>query len=119
MQVTVNQVKASITELESAGEEHIDDLKTLVIIFVSFVSTPFRTDINLTTCTSNVLTFVLQEEVAQENRQKMEVENQTVHEAKKELNKHRRAAEEVESKYSAVRERIDHLYEETEVLKVQ
>ncbi|KAL6105278.1 uncharacterized protein ACO6RY_06840 [Pungitius sinensis] len=84
--VSVNQVRASITELETAGEEHIDDLNTL-------------------------------EEVAQENQQKMEVENQTVHEARKELNKQRKAAEEVESKYSAVRERIHHLYEETEVLK--
>ncbi|XP_068577685.1 structural maintenance of chromosomes protein 6 [Cebidichthys violaceus] len=84
--VSVNQVKASITELETAGEEHIDDISSL-------------------------------EEVAQENRQKIEAEKQTVCEAKTELDKHQRTAEDTESKYSAVRERIDQLSEDTEALK--
>lgn len=32
MQASVNQVKAAITELETAGEEQIDDISSLVII---------------------------------------------------------------------------------------
>ncbi|XP_034418531.1 structural maintenance of chromosomes protein 6 isoform X4 [Cyclopterus lumpus] len=84
--VSVNQVKASITELETAGEEHIDDISSL-------------------------------EEVAQENRPKVEAEKQFVHEAKADLDKHRRTAEDVESKYSAVREQIDRLSEDMEALK--
>lgn len=61
----------------------------------------------------------MQEEVAQENQQKIEAEKQTVHEAKTELDKHRKSAEDIESKYSSFRERIDQLSEDTEPLKVQ
>ena len=32
LQASVNQVKAAITELETAGEEHIDDISSLVMI---------------------------------------------------------------------------------------
>lgn len=84
--VSVNQVKASITELETAGEEHIDDISSL-------------------------------EEVAQENRPRLEAEKQFVHEAKTDLDKHRSSAEDVESKYFAVREQIDQLSEDAEALK--
>ncbi|XP_044022081.1 structural maintenance of chromosomes protein 6 isoform X2 [Siniperca chuatsi] len=57
------------------------------------------------------------EEVAQENQQKMEAEKQTVHEEKTELDKQRKIAEDIESKYSSVRERIDQLPEDIEPLK--
>ncbi|XP_032356707.1 structural maintenance of chromosomes protein 6 isoform X1 [Etheostoma spectabile] len=83
--VSVNQVKATITELENAGEEHIDDVSSL-------------------------------EEVAQENRQKIEAEKQTVHEAKTELDNHQKTAEDIESKYASVRVRLDQLSEDTEPL---
>ncbi|XP_070776226.1 structural maintenance of chromosomes protein 6 [Enoplosus armatus] len=83
---SVNQVKARITELETAGEEQIDDINSL-------------------------------EDVAQENRQKIEAEKQTVHEEKKALDKHRKIAEDIESKYSSVRERIVQLPEDMEPLK--
>ncbi|XP_042357224.1 structural maintenance of chromosomes protein 6 isoform X2 [Plectropomus leopardus] len=83
---SVNQVKAALTELETADEEQTDDISSL-------------------------------EEVAQENQQKIEAEKQTVHEAKTELDKHWKSAEDIESKYSAVRERIDQLSEDTEPLK--
>ncbi|KAI3367517.1 hypothetical protein L3Q82_026369, partial [Scortum barcoo] len=82
----VNQVKATITELETAGEEQSDDISSL-------------------------------EEVAQENRQKIEAEKQIVHEAKIELDKHWKIAEDIESSYSSVRERIDQLPEDMEPLK--
>lgn len=61
----------------------------------------------------------MQEEVAEENQQKIETEKQTVHEAKRELDKHRKKAEDIDTKYSSVRERIDQLSEEMEPLKVQ
>lgn len=61
----------------------------------------------------------MQEEVAQENQQKIEAEKQTVHGAKEELDKHQKMAEDVDSKYTSVRERIDQLSEEMEPLKVQ
>lgn len=61
----------------------------------------------------------MQEEVAQENRQKIEAEKQTVYEAKTELDKHRETAEEAESKYASVRELIDQLDQDMEPLKVQ
>ncbi|XP_039992840.1 structural maintenance of chromosomes protein 6 isoform X2 [Xiphias gladius] len=84
--VSVNQVRATITELETAGEEQIDDISSL-------------------------------EEVAQENQQKIKEETQTVHKAKKKLDKHQKMAEDTECKYSSVRERIDQLSEEMELLK--
>ncbi|TNN78243.1 Structural maintenance of chromosomes protein 6 [Liparis tanakae] len=84
--VSVNQVKTSITELETAGEDHIDDISSL-------------------------------EEVAQENRPKLEAEKQFVREAKTDLDHHRSSAEDTESKYSAVREQIDQLSEDAEALK--
>ncbi|XP_045918494.1 structural maintenance of chromosomes protein 6 [Micropterus dolomieu] len=83
---SVNQVKATITELETAGEEQIDDISSL-------------------------------EEVAQENQQKIEGEKQTVHKEKIELDEHRKIAEDIESKYSSVKERIDQLPEDMEPLK--
>lgn len=61
----------------------------------------------------------MQEEVAQENQQKIEAEEQTVHEAKMELDKHWQKAEDMESKYSSAREQIDQLPEDMEPLKVQ
>lgn len=63
--------------------------------------------------------YFLQEEVAQENQQKIKEETQTVHKAKKKLDKHQKMAEDTECKYSSVRERIDQLSEEMELLKVQ
>uniref|UniRef100_A0A3B5B5G6 Structural maintenance of chromosomes protein 6 n=1 Tax=Stegastes partitus TaxID=144197 RepID=A0A3B5B5G6_9TELE len=61
----------------------------------------------------------VQEEVAQENQQKIEAEKQTVQEAKAELDEHRKKAEDADSQYSSVRDRIDQLSEEMEPLKVQ
>lgn len=61
----------------------------------------------------------MQEEVAQENQQKIEAEKQSVQEAKAELNKQRKMAEDSDSKYSSVRDRIDQILEEIEPLKVQ
>lgn len=61
----------------------------------------------------------MQEEVAQENQQKIEAEKQSVQEAKAELDKQREMAEDSDSKYSSVRDRIDQLLEEIEPLKVQ
>lgn len=61
----------------------------------------------------------MQEEVAQENQQKIEAEKQSVQEAKVELDKQRKMAEDSDSKYSSVRDRIDQLLEEIEPLKVQ
>lgn len=61
----------------------------------------------------------MQEEVAQENQQKIEAEKQSVQEAKVELDKQRKMAEDSDSKYSSVRDRIDQLLEEMEPLKVQ
>ena len=61
----------------------------------------------------------MQEEVAQENRQKIEAEKLTVHEAKTELDNHQKTAEDIESKYSSVRHRIDQLSDDTEPLMVQ
>lgn len=61
----------------------------------------------------------MQEEVAQENQQKIEAEKQSVQEAKAELDKQRKMAEDSDSKYSSVRDRIDQLLEEIEPLKVQ
>jgi len=49
----------------------------------------------------------------------LEAEKQFVHEAKTDLDKHRSSAEDVESKYFAVREQIDQLSEDAEALKVQ
>lgn len=63
--------------------------------------------------------YFLQEEVAQENRQKIEAEKRTVHEAKMDFDKHRKKAEDMESKHSSVREQIDQLPEDMEPLKVQ
>lgn len=60
----------------------------------------------------------MQEEVAQENQQKIEAEKQSVQEAKVELNKQQKMAEDSDSKYSSLRERIDQLVEEMEPLKV-
>lgn len=59
-----------------------------------------------------------QEEVAQENQQKVELEKQAVQEAKAELDKQRKSSEEADSKYSSVRDKIDQLVEEIEPLKV-
>uniref|UniRef100_A0AAQ5XFB7 Structural maintenance of chromosomes protein 6 n=1 Tax=Amphiprion ocellaris TaxID=80972 RepID=A0AAQ5XFB7_AMPOC len=59
------------------------------------------------------------EEVAQENQEKMEAEKRTVQEAKMELDKHRKQAEDADSQYSSLRDRIDQLSEEMEPLKVQ
>lgn len=61
----------------------------------------------------------MQEEVAQENQQKIEAEKQSVQEAKVELDEQRKMAEDSDSKYSSVRDRIDQLLEEIEPLKVQ
>lgn len=61
----------------------------------------------------------MQEEVAQENQQKIEAEKQSVQDAKAELDKQRKMAEDSDSKYSSVRDRIDQLLEEIEPLKVQ
>lgn len=61
----------------------------------------------------------MQEEVAQENQQKIEAEKQSVQEAKAELDKQRKMAEDSDSKYSSVRDRIDQILEEIEPLKVQ
>lgn len=61
----------------------------------------------------------MQEEVAQENQLKIEAEKQSVQEAKAELDKQRKMAEDSDSKYSSVRDRIDQLLEEIEPLKVQ
>lgn len=61
----------------------------------------------------------MQEEVAQENQQKIEAEKQSVQEAKAELDKQQKMAEDSDSKYSSVRDRIDQLLEEIEPLKVQ
>lgn len=61
----------------------------------------------------------MQEEVAQENQLKIEAEKQSVQEAKVELDKQRKMAEDSDSKYSSVRDRIDQLLEEIEPLKVQ
>lgn len=61
----------------------------------------------------------MQEEVAQENQQKIEAEKQSVQEAKAELDKQRKMAEDSDSKYSSVRDRIDQLLEEIEPFKVQ
>lgn len=61
----------------------------------------------------------MQEEVAQENQQKIEAEKQSVQEAKVELDKQRKMAEDSDSKYSSVRDRIDQLLEEIEPFKVQ
>ena len=78
-----------------------------------------KADINPTTDYVNLIEYVLQEEVAQENQQKIEAEKKAVHEAKTELDKHQKTAEDIESKYSSVRERIDQLSEDSEPLKVQ
>nr|XP_020463607.1 structural maintenance of chromosomes protein 6-like isoform X2 [Monopterus albus] len=83
---SVNQVKATITELETAAEEQIDDISSL-------------------------------EEAVQENQQKIKAEKQTVHEAKTELDKHQKMVEDIDCKYSSVRERADQLSEEMEPLK--
>lgn len=61
----------------------------------------------------------MQEEVAQEYRQKIEAEKQAVHEAKAELDKHQKMAEDVESGYASVRERVDQLPDHMEPLRVQ
>uniref|UniRef100_A0A668AAD1 Structural maintenance of chromosomes 6 n=1 Tax=Myripristis murdjan TaxID=586833 RepID=A0A668AAD1_9TELE len=61
---------------------------------------------------------ILQEEVFKENQQKIEMERQAVNEAKIELDKHRKTAEDIDSSYSCVREKIDQLSEEMEPLKV-
>ncbi|XP_029900148.1 structural maintenance of chromosomes protein 6 [Myripristis murdjan] len=57
------------------------------------------------------------EEVFKENQQKIEMERQAVNEAKIELDKHRKTAEDIDSSYSCVREKIDQLSEEMEPLK--
>lgn len=119
MQASVNQVKATITELETAGEEQIDDISSLVIIQFLFAPLQTRHKSWPTLCKSNVFKDFLQEEVAQENQQKIEGEKQTVHKEKMELDKHRKIAEDIESKYSSVKERIDQLPEDMEPLKVQ
>lgn len=62
---------------------------------------------------------MLQEEVAEENEQKIEAERQIVHEAKIEFDKLRKMSEDTDSKYSSVREQIDQLSEYMEPLKVQ
>lgn len=64
-------------------------------------------------------TRTVQEEVAQENQQKMEAEKQSVEAAKAELDKHQKMAEEADAKYSSVRDQIDQLSEEMEQLKVK
>lgn len=61
----------------------------------------------------------LQEEVAQENNQKMESEKQTVHEAKEVLDKHAKAVMDIDKQYSDVRARLDQLAEEMDPLKVR
>lgn len=113
----MNETKATITELETAGEEQIDDISSLVNLLFSFFFIQC-----FTTGTNPTIKYVLktvQEEVAQENQQKIEVEKQTVQEAKTELDKHRKMAEDADSKYASVRERIDQLSEEMESLKVK
>lgn len=119
MQASVNQVQATITELETAGEEQIDDISSLVIIQFLFAPLQTRHKFQPTLCKSNVFKYFLQEEVAQENQQKIEGEKQTVHKEKIELDKHRKIAEDIESEYSSVKERIDQLPEDMEPLKVQ
>lgn len=61
----------------------------------------------------------MQEEVAQENQQKIEAEKQAVQEAEAELDKQRKTSDEADSKYSSVRDKIDQLLEEIEPLKVK
>lgn len=63
--------------------------------------------------------MVLQEEVAEESRQKMEAERQAMIEEKEELEQHGENVEHMESKDSSVRERIDRLCEEVEAMKVK
>ena len=63
--------------------------------------------------------MILQEEVAEESRQKMEAERQAMIEEKEELEKHGENVENKESRDSSVRERIDRLCEEVETMKVK
>ena len=70
-------------------------------------------------CKSNAFKYVLQEEVALENQEKIKVEKQTVHEEKKELDKHQEMAEDINDRYSSVRKRIDQLSGKMEQLKVK
>lgn len=119
MQASVNQIKATITELENAGEEQIEDISSLVIIYFLFAPLPNRHKSYSGLHKSNVFRYFLQEEDAQENLQKIEAEKQTVNEAKTELDKHRKLLEDTESKYSSVRQRVDQLPEDMEPLKVQ
>lgn len=62
--------------------------------------------------------IIPQEDVAQENHQKIETEKQIVQKAKSEFDKHQKVLEEAYSKYSSVRNKIDQLSEEIEPLKV-
>lgn len=57
--------------------------------------------------------------MARENRQRIEAEKRTVHEAKMELDKHRKKVEDMETKYSSVREQLGQLPEDMEPLKVE
>lgn len=60
-----------------------------------------------------------QEDIAQESQKEIESEKQRVHEAKMELDTHRKRPKDVESKSLCVKERIYELSEEMEPLKVQ
>ena len=118
MQTSVNQVKATIDELETDGQEPIDDIGSLVIIYFLFAESSKQTRI-LAYIWSDVLRNGFQEELAQEDQQKIEVEKHRVQEAKVELDKHQEIAKSLESKYPSVREKIDQLPEDTEPLKVR
>lgn len=61
----------------------------------------------------------MQEEVAQENLQKIEAEKQTVQEAKMELDKLWKKVEDMETKHISVGEQLDQLPDDMEPLKVE
>lgn len=56
----MNQIKASISELETAGEDQIDDISSLVIFFFKIsiiVCTPSKQHITLTTDYVSLISF--------------------------------------------------------------
>ncbi|XP_063356281.1 structural maintenance of chromosomes protein 6 isoform X2 [Pelmatolapia mariae] len=113
-QLQVNSVTEDIVNMEGNLNNTILTMKT-TLASVNHVKATI-TDL-LTASEEQINDISSLEEVAQEIQQKIEAEKQSVQEAKVELDEQRKMAEDSDSKYSSVRDRIDQLLEEIEPLK--
>lgn len=117
LQASVNQVKASISELENTEESQIEDISTLV-------SLHFTAQIDTITGSTQRCFLIYafccysQEEEAQEIEQKIDLERRNVEETKSELDKQDKVLFDINRKFQDNRNKMEQLSDDSEQLKV-